>query len=158
MALLIISPIPWTGRSRRSIAVSKGQRRPSFCRPSQGNSLNEIVLWRSHAPPPRAIESRSVTIVSLIGVRHSGLRIPLGALKRSIEIYQQLNHNLRSNFTMVRYFLDPSAARGRERISSTFALSVGSFPCRYALRSGSLSFPQNISSSTANVGTPNTPA
>src|SRR6516164_5187089 len=58
----------------------------------------------------------------------------------------------------LRYFLDLSAARGLERISSTFALSVGSFPCRYALRSGSLSFPQKISSSTANVGTPNTPA
>src|SRR6516225_5281600 len=49
----------------------------------------------------------------------------------------------------VRYFLDLSAARGRERISAIFALSVGRFPCRYALRSGSLSFPQKISSSTA---------
>jgi len=58
----------------------------------------------------------------------------------------------------VRYFLDLSAARGRERISAIFALSVGRFPCRYALRSGSLSFPQKISSSTAKVGTPNTPA
>ena len=61
------------------------------------------------------------------------------------------------DFTKVRYFLDLSAARGRERISAIFALSVGSFPCRYALRSGSLSFPQKISSSTAKVGTPNTP-
>lgn len=60
-----------------------------------------------------------------------------GGLSSEIRRWPKSAHD----FTKVRYLLDLSAARGRERISATFALSVGRFPCRYALRSGSLSFP-----------------
>jgi ABC-type glutathione transport system ATPase component len=49
------------------------------------------------------------------------------------------------HFQQKFYFLGLSAARGRDRISSTLALSAGSLPCRYAFRRGSLSFPQKIS-------------